>query len=81
VPIYEYRLTEGDCRACGGTFELRRPLNRPELTHCPLCKKAVARVISAPNTPRVSKPLSITDAKKAGFTILQKREKGVYEQL
>lgn len=81
VPIYEYRLIEGDCRACGGTFELRRPLGRPELTNCPLCKKSVTRVISVPNTPRVSKPLSVSDAKKAGFAVLEKREKGVYEKL
>jgi putative FmdB family regulatory protein len=80
VPIYEYEVTEGDCKACGGRFELRRPLSRPPLTHCPLCKKAVRKVISGVNTPNITKPLSVSDAKKAGFAVYHKRDKGVYEK-
>jgi len=80
MPIYEYELVDGDCRACGGCFELRRPLSRPPLTHCPLCKKAVRKVISGANSPRITKPLSVSDAKKAGFTVYEKRDKGVYEK-
>ncbi|MFV0337360.1 MAG: FmdB family zinc ribbon protein [Chthoniobacterales bacterium] len=81
MPIYEYELIEGDCRACGGRFELRRPADRAPLTACPLCKRAVRKVISQVNTPKYAKPLSTIDAKKAGFTILEKRDKGVYERL
>lgn len=81
MPIYEYEVVDGPCKACGGRFELRRPFNRPELTACPLCKKAVKRVLSAPSTPRVAKPLSVSDAKAAGFTVLEKRDQGVYERL
>jgi len=80
MPIYEYELVDGDCRACGGRFELRRPISRPPLTHCPLCKKAVRKVISGANSPRITKPLSVSDAKKAGFTVYEKRDKGVYEK-
>jgi hypothetical protein len=29
----------------------------------------------------VTKPLSVSDAKKAGFTILERRDQGVYEKL
>ncbi len=82
MPIYEYEILEGDsCKACGGRFELRRPLDRPELKACPLCKKAVRKVITAPSTPKVLKPLSVSDAKKAGFSVLKRRDKGVYERL
>lgn len=82
MPIYEYEIEEGDsCKICGGNFELRRGLDRPPLEQCPLCKKKVHRVISNVNTPKVSKPLSLTDAKKAGFTVLEKRDTGVYERL
>ena len=81
MPIYEYELIDGDCRACGGRFELRRPANRPPLTNCPLCKKAVRKVLSQVNTPKVAKPLSVSDAKKAGFTVYEKRDKGTYERL
>jgi hypothetical protein len=41
----------------------------------------VKKVISRVNTPRVAKPLSVSDAKKAGFTVLEKRDQGVYEKL
>jgi len=81
MPIYEYELVEGDCRVCGGRFELRRPADRPALEKCPLCKKAVRKLVSAVNTPRVGKPLSVSDAKRAGFHVLQKRDEGVYEKL
>lgn len=80
MPIYEYELCEGDCRICGGTFSLRRPLSAEPLTHCPACKKAVRKVFSTFSTPTHLKPLSITDAKKAGFTVLKKIGKGEYEK-
>jgi putative FmdB family regulatory protein len=80
MPIYEYELCEGDCKACGGKFTLRRPLSAAELTHCPACKKPVRKIISNFNSPVKLKPLSVSDAKKAGFTILKKTGKGEYER-
>jgi predicted nucleic acid-binding Zn ribbon protein len=38
------------------------------LTNCPACKKPVRKIISGFSTPHKLKPLSIPDAKKAGFT-------------
>ena len=86
MPIYEYVSESPDdpehsCRICARGFELRRPVDRPALEVCPLCKHPVRKVISRINTPRVLKPLSVTDAKKAGFTVLEKRDQGVYEKL
>lgn len=80
MPLYEYELCEGECRVCGGRFTLRRPLSAPALTKCPACKKPVRKVISAFSTPHKLKPLSISDAKKAGFTVLKKVSKGEYER-
>lgn len=80
MPLYEYELCEGACKICGGHFTLRRPLTAPPLEKCPLCKKAVRKVISGFNTPKLLKPLSITDAKKAGFTVLKRVSKGEYER-
>jgi len=57
-------------------IHLRRPLSARPLTHCPACKKPVRKVISAFNSPTKLKPLSITDAKKAGFTVLKRVNKG-----
>lgn len=80
MPIYEYELTDGTCKACGGRFTLRRPLSAAPLTQCPACKKPVRKIISSFNTPTISKPLSISDAKKAGFTVLKKVSRGEYEK-
>jgi predicted nucleic acid-binding Zn ribbon protein len=86
MPIYEYvseaaEDPEQSCRICARGFELRRPIDREALEVCPLCKNPVKKVISRINTPTVTKPLSVSDAKKAGFTILQRRDQGVYEKL
>lgn len=81
MPIYEYELIEGDCHICGGRFELNRPLDRAPLTQCPVCRKAVCKLVSAPNVPKITKPLSITDAKKAGFTVLERRDGNTFEKL
>ena len=80
MPFYEYELCEGDCVVCGGKFTLRRPLSAAELTKCPACKRPVRKLISTVNSPMKLKPLSVTDAKKAGFTIYKKLGKGEYER-
>jgi putative FmdB family regulatory protein len=79
MPIYEYEV-EGGCKACGGGFSLRRPLSAPELTKCPVCKKAVKKLFSNFSSPLKLKPLSVTDAKSAGFTVLKKIGTGEYER-
>ena len=80
MPIYEYEVEGGECDLCGGRFELRRPADREALTDCPLCRKPVHKVISLSSTPKVSRQPSVSDAKKAGFTVLKRRDKGVYEK-
>ena len=80
MPTYEYELCEGECAECGGRFALRRSLSAEPLTHCPSCEKPVRKVISNFTSPMKLKPLSISDAKKAGFTVLKKSSKGEYER-
>jgi len=86
MPIYEYVSENPDdpdrsCRICARGFELRRPVDRSPLTVCPLCRHPVRKVLSRVNSPRLTKPLSVSDAKKAGFTVLERRDRGVYEKL
>ena len=81
MPIYEYELVDGNCSICQGHFELRRPVSRPDLTQCPLCRKPVRKVVSLSSTPKTARPLSVSDAKSAGFTILERRDEGTYERL
>jgi putative FmdB family regulatory protein len=80
MPLYEYELCEGDCQICGGRFTLRRPADAPPVTRCPLCRKPVRKVLSQFSTPHKLKPLSISDAKKAGFTVYKRLGKGEYER-
>src|SRR5436853_5585575 len=70
VPIYEYELCEGKCKMCGGRFTLGRPLKAAPLTQCPACKKPVRKIISPFHSPVELKPVSISDAINAGFSVL-----------
>ncbi|MEM1442632.1 MAG: zinc ribbon domain-containing protein [Verrucomicrobiota bacterium] len=84
MPIYEYIAADEEqgCRICRKGFEIRRPVTRPPMDTCPLCKGPVKKLLSKGVTsPKIAKPLSVTDAKKAGFTVLEKRDEGTYEKL
>ena len=80
MPFYEYELCEGECKVCGGKFILRRPMKAAPVTQCPACKKPVRKLISRVNSPMKTKLVSVSDAKKAGFTVLKKIGKGEYER-
>jgi hypothetical protein len=85
MPLYEYISAEPDnpekcCRICSRGFELRRPVDREALEVCPLCKNPIKKKISSVNTPKYAKPFSVVDAKKAGFTVLEKKDDGVFER-
>lgn len=86
MPIYEYISENPDnpelsCRMCRHGFELMRPLKRDELTKCLYCKNPVRKKIGAVNVPKITAPVSIVDAKKAGFTVMERRDKGTFEKL
>ena len=80
MPIYVYEPVEGECHICHGRLELRRPVSRPKLEQCPLCKKPVKQVIEGFTSPKLMKPVSVSDAKKAGFAVYRKLGKGEYER-
>ncbi len=80
MPYYEYEGSADGCPACRHGFTLRRALDAPPLTCCPLCKKPVRKVVSAFSTPHKLKPVSVSRAKNAGFTVLKKVSKGEYER-
>ncbi len=86
MPIYEYisenpEDPERSCRMCRKGFELMRPLDREELTKCFYCKNPVRKKISPVNVPTITAPVSVVDAKKAGFTVMERRDTGVFEKL
>jgi len=77
MPLCEYELCEGGCAVCGGKFTLHRPVSAKPLTNCPACKKPVRKVLSTFNSP---KSLSLSAAKKAGFSVFKRLGKGEYER-
>lgn len=82
MPIYSYELCDSEepCIRCGQGFELLRPVSAPPLEHCPLCRKKVRKVVSGFHTPTVTKPVSTTEAKDAGFAVYRKVGTGEYER-
>ncbi len=85
MPLYEYLSENPDdpdrsCRICARGFELRRPVDREPLERCPLCKNPVRKRVSRVHSPRMAKPFSVGAAKAAGFTVLEKRDEGVFEK-
>lgn len=86
MAIYEYLSEnaedpERSCRICARGFELRRPAERAPLEVCPLCRNPVRKLVSRVSSPRVARPFSASEAKGAGFTVLEKRDEGVFEKL
>lgn len=86
MPIYEYisenpEDPERSCRMCRKGFEIMRPLDREELTKCFYCKHPIRKKISPVNVPSITTPVSVVDAKKAGFTVMERRDTGVFEKL
>tara|TARA_B100001123_G_scaffold353341_1_gene405288 strand:- start:100 stop:366 length:267 start_codon:yes stop_codon:yes gene_type:complete len=80
MPIYEYEICDGECKICGGVFEIRRPLKAPDLKSCPACKKPVRKVFGGSiYMPKHLKKPNVREAKEAGFTVLKKSSKGEYE--
>lgn len=81
MPVYRYAPLKSPCKLCGEGFDHHQAAKSDPLTACPTCGQAVSRAnIHAVNTPKLVKPLSVSDAKKAGFTVLKKISSGEYEK-
>lgn len=81
MPIKSYTPATPPCRLCGSGFEILQPAGAPALETCPKCGGAVALSTAAPvNSPRITKPVSFSEAKSAGFTVLKRTSAGEYEK-
>lgn len=81
MPVYRYVPKKSPCKLCGTGFDFRHSASDDALTQCPTCGQTVEREnIHAVNTPKLLKPLSVTDAKHAGFTVLKRTSAGEYEK-
>jgi putative FmdB family regulatory protein len=77
MPVYEYEHQAKACRL-GRIFEITQAISEDRLTACPECGGAVARLISG---AYVSTPTTASEYKSMGFTRLERRDQGVYENV
>jgi putative FmdB family regulatory protein len=81
VPIYHYAPAQLPCKLCGDGFDHHQAAADPALALCPTCGKNVARVsIQTLHTPKLLRPLSVSDAKNLGFTVFKKTSAGEFER-
>ncbi len=81
MPLRLYAPLTPPCRLCGAGFEAMQPAGDAPLTNCPKCGQAVACAGPQPiGTPRLTAPVSVSDAKAAGFTVLRRTSAGEFEK-
>lgn len=81
VPIHRYVPRNAPCKLCGDGFDHHQAASASALIACPTCGQPVARAnIQAVNTPKLLKPLSVSDAKSLGFSVFKKTSSGEFER-
>lgn len=78
MPVYEYaHCAKGEC-SLGANFDFEQSMKDDALTVCPECGQGVQRLISAVG---IATPRTNAELKNLGFTKLEKRDTGVYENV
>lgn len=81
MPLYRYEPDSGTCRLCGGGFELRQEIAEPAVSECPRCGQRVHRKAAQTSyLPKHLAPVSVSQAKQAGFTVLKRTCDGSFEK-
>ena len=80
MPLYRYAPLHSPCKLCDTGFDYRQAAAAKPLETCPTCGQPVTRQAAAANTPRLTAPLSKTDAGQKGFTILKRTCDGGFEK-
>jgi putative FmdB family regulatory protein len=81
MPLYFYEPLRSPCRLCGQGFEVHQRAEEAVLKECDRCGQAVRRRLPEAAAPlKILKPASISDAKKAGFTVLKRTPGGEFEK-
>lgn len=81
MPIHRYTPLKSPCKLCGEGFDHRQSPSEADLSACPTCGQPVARAaVHGVNTPKLLKPLSVSDAKNLGFSVFKKTSSGEFER-
>ena len=79
MPIYEYQAPRDGCEMCRQRFQRVQGIKDDPLTACPSCGGPVDRLLSSFSVG--ASDLSNSNLKSLGFTKLERRDKGVYENV
>ena len=77
MPYYQYEH-EGEGCEVGKIFTVEQFMKDEPLATCPACGKPVFRIVGAAN---IASPQSNSDLRDKGFVKLERRDKGVYENV
>ena len=77
MAVYEYEHQKKACEI-GKIFEIEHPISDDALKTCPECGGAIVRLISR---TYISSPQTNGQLRDMGFTKLEKRDDGVYENM
>jgi putative FmdB family regulatory protein len=77
MPVYEYEHQDKPCQQ-GRIFEIVQSIKDDRLEICPTCGGKITRLISG---AFISTPTTVSEYKSMGFTRLEKRDDGVYENV
>jgi len=77
MPVYEYQHKKKPCKL-GEVFEIEQSIKDDRLNTCPECEGEIVRLISG---AYINSPTGVSQYKNMGFTRLEKRDEGVYENV
>ena len=81
MPLHRYTPQTAPCKLCGDGFDHHQTADTPALSACPTCGQPVARApFQSTYSPRILKPLSVSDAKTAGFKVFKRTSGGEFER-
>jgi hypothetical protein len=81
MPIHRYTPQQAPCKLCGNGFDHRQSPDQPDLSTCPTCGQTVSRApLQEVYTPKLLKPISVSEAKSAGFKIFKRTSGGEFER-
>jgi hypothetical protein len=81
MPLRVYAPDKPPCRLCGEGFEIVQAARDPVLKECPRCGQPIhLRTPGRVALPRITAPVSVSEAKAAGFTVLKRTPGGEFEK-
>lgn len=81
MPVQSYRPLKNPCKLCGEGFDYHQEASTPALNQCPTCGQPVEKkTFNTVTLPKLLRPLSVSQAKQTGFTVLKRTDSDSFEK-